>query len=57
MALAVGALKGVSAPQLAGMDQQDAEALAAPMDLLGLLVLSNRLHRGSRATVTSLQDK
>ena len=57
LAVAVGVVKGMTASQLASMNQQDAEALAGPMDLLGLLVLSNHLHRGSKDTVTKLQDK
>ena len=57
MAVAVGELRDVSPAELAGMSQQEAEALAGPMDLLGLLVLSNHLHASSRDTITSLQEK
>ncbi len=39
------------------MTQQDAEAMAGRMDMLGLLVLSNHLHPSSKETITSLQDK
>ena len=57
MALAVGVLKNVTSTDLANMNQQDAEAMAGQLDLLGLLVLSNHLHPASRDTITNLQDK
>ena len=57
LALAVGTLHGVSAAQLAGMDQQQAEARCGTMDLLGMLVLSNELRDNSRTTIAALQDR
>ena len=57
MALAVGELKDITTAELAGMTQQDAEALAGPLDLTGLLVLSNDLHPASKDTISDLQDK
>ena len=57
LALAVGVMKRVSAAELAGMDQQQAEAPCGPLDLLGLQVLSNHLRPGSRETVINLRDK
>lgn len=57
LALAFGVMKGVSAAELAGMDQQQAEARCGPLNLLGLQVLSNHLRPGSRETVTNLRDK
>jgi len=57
LALAVGELRHVTSEELAHMTQQDAEAMAGRMDMLGLLVLSNHLHPSSKETITSLQDK
>lgn len=57
LALAVGTLSNVSAAELAGMDQQQAEACCGPLDLLGLQVLSNHLRPSSRQTVTNLKDR
>ena len=57
LALAVGELKDVTPAELASMTQQDAEALAGPLDLTGLLVLSNDLHSASKDTIANLQDK
>ena len=57
LALAVGELGHVTPEEVTHMTQQDAEAIAGHMDLLGLLVLSNPLHAASKDTITSLQDK
>ncbi|DBA92220.1 TPA: hypothetical protein ACH3X1_015928 [Trebouxia sp. C0004] len=57
LALAVGELRHVTSEKLAHMTQQDAEAMAGRMDMLGLLVLSNHLHPSSKETITALQDK
>lgn len=57
LAVAGGVLSNVSPAELAGMDQQQAEARCGPLDLLGLQVLSNRLRPSSRQTVTNLRDR
>ena len=55
--MATGTLHGVTAAELASMDQQQAEARCGPMDLLGMLVLSNHLRPSSRPTIAALQDR
>ena len=57
MALAVGTLKNATQSEVASMDQQQAEQGCRHMDLLGFLVLSNRLHSASARTVQELQDR
>lgn len=57
LAVAGGALSNVSPAELAGMDQQQAEARCGPLELLGLQVLSNRLRPSSRQVVTHLRDR
>ncbi|KAL0037175.1 hypothetical protein WJX79_003951 [Trebouxia sp. C0005] len=57
LAVASGALSNVSPAELAGMDQQQAEARCGPLDLLALQVLSNRLRPSSQQTVTHLRDR
>ena len=57
LALAAGTLHGTTVAELAGMDQQQAEARCGPMDLLGMLVLSNQLREDSRAAIAALQDR
>ena len=57
LAVAVGELKHVTSEELVGMTQQDAEAKAGHMDLLGLLVLSNHLRASSKDTIVHLQEK
>ena len=57
LAVAGGVLSNVSPDELAGMDQQQAEARCGPLNLLGLEVLSNCLRPSSQQTVTNLQDR
>lgn len=57
LALAMGQLQDISPAELGSMSLQEAEALAQPLDLVGLLVLSNHLHPASKATITNLQQK
>jgi len=57
LAVAGGTLSHVSPAELAGMDQQQAEARCGPLDLLGLQVLSNRLRPSSQETITHLRDR
>lgn len=57
LAVAGGVLSNVSPDELAGMDQQQAEARCGPLDLLGLQVLSNCLRPSSQKTVTTLRDR
>ena len=57
IALAVGSLRGTEPGEVEGLGQQQAEARCGPMDLLGLLVLSNELRPRSRDTITNLQDQ
>ena len=57
LALAVGVLEGVTAAQLASLDQQQAEALCGPLHFLGLQLLSNHLRATSRETILNLQDR
>lgn len=57
LAMAAGMLHGVTAAELASLDQQQAEARCGPMDLLGMLVLSNHLRPSSRPTIAALQDR
>lgn len=57
LAVAGGVLSNVSPAELAGMDQQQAEARCGPLDLLGLQLLSNHLRPSSRQTVTNLRDR
>ena len=57
LALASGSLGNASPAELAGMDQQQAEACSGALDLLGLQVLSNHLRPSSRPTITNLRDR
>ena len=57
LAVAGGVLSNVSPDELAGMDQQQAEARGGPLNLLGLEVLSNCLRPSSQQTVTNLRDR
>lgn len=57
LALAVGLLEGVTAAELAKLDQQHAEALCGPLHFLGLQLLSNHLRPSSRETILNLQDR
>ena len=57
LAVAGGVLSNVSPAELAGMDQQQAEARCGPLELLGLQILSNCLRPSSRQTVTNLRDR
>jgi len=57
LAVAGGILSHVSPAELAGMDQQQAEARCGPLDLLGLQVLSNCLRPSSQQTITHLRDR
>ena len=57
LAVAGAVLSDVSPAELAGMDQEQAEARCGPLNLLGLQVLSNRLRPSSRQTVTNLRDR
>lgn len=56
LALAVGTVRHVNHAEVAEMTQPDAEALAGPMELLGVLVLSNHLHPSSKDTILQLQQ-
>lgn len=56
MALAVGILKDVDKLDLASMSQPEIEAHALPLQLLGLIVLSNQIRPESRDTITQLQE-
>lgn len=57
LALAGGSLPGVGGLDLAAMNQQQVEAKAGSLDLLGLFVLSNHLRPDSKETILHLQDK
>ncbi|DBA77185.1 TPA: hypothetical protein ACH3X1_009759 [Trebouxia sp. C0004] len=57
LALAGGVVHGVGKLNLAVMSQQQLEARAGSLDLLGLFVLSNHLRHDSRACITHLQDR
>lgn len=57
MAIAAGPLKTVNAANVADMDLLQAERCCGPMELLGLLVLSNKLHPASEPTIRALQER
>ena len=57
LALAGGVVQGVGKLNLAAMSQQQLEARAGSLDLLGLLVLSNHLRHDSRECIMHLQDR
>ena len=57
LALAGGVLKGVRGLHLAAMSQQQVEARAGCLDMLGLFVMSNHLRRDSKDSIEHLQDK
>ena len=57
MALAMGTLKNAPASEVANMDQLQAEQHCGQMDLLGFVVLSNRLHTASKQTIHELQER
>ncbi|DBA96365.1 TPA: hypothetical protein ACH3X3_002538 [Trebouxia sp. C0006] len=57
LALAGGVVQGVGKLNLAAMSQQQLEARAGSLDLLGLFVLSNHLRHDSRECITHLQDR
>ena len=49
--------RGVTQEEWGCRDQQQAEACCGPLDLLGLVVLSNQLHPASVDTINNLQDR
>jgi len=57
LALAVGVVQGVRGLNLAAMSQQDMEAKAGSLDLLGLFVLQNHLRHDSKETIVHLQER
>ena len=57
LALAGGVVQGVRKLNLAAMSQQQVEARAGSLDLLGLFVLSNHLRHDSRECIMHLQDR
>ena len=57
MALAVGVLPDVHNLDVQRMSQQQLEEKAVHLELLGLLMLTNRLRPDSKRTVAELQDK
>ena len=57
LALAVGVVQGVRGLNLAAMSQQEMEAKAGSLDLLGLFVLQNDLWHDSNETIVHLQER
>ena len=56
MAVAVGTLPRVGNLDLHSMSQQQIEARAVDIQLLGLVLLTNRVRSDSKATITELQE-
>ena len=57
LALAVGVLPHAADLDIAHMPQTQIEALASPLQLLGVMVVANPIKDDSKETVTELQDR
>ena len=57
MAVASAQITQVGKLSLAHMSQQQTEARAGQLDLIGLIVLRNNLNTDSKATITQLQQR
>ena len=56
LAGAVGIIKNADKLDLTRMSQQQLEAAASHMQLLGLVILANTVRPGSRETISLVQD-
>lgn len=56
MAVAVGTIPDVGRLDVHHMSQQQIEAQAVDLKLLGLVALTNFVRRDSKATISELQD-
>ena len=57
LAVASAQVAQISKLGLAHMSQQQVEAKAGQLDLIGLIVLKNNLNADSKATITQLQQR